>query len=931
MDSLFGISLNSIMVGLLLLMGLSFGALGWIAWRQALLVRMGIRNIRRRTSQTVLIVVGLMLSTLIICAAFTTGETVGYSATETIYSMLEEVDFVISFDPGEAAGRSDRSTELVLYHELRDAFAGDPEIDGITGALDRRLPVLNPSARLSEPDALVVGIEPETVDAFHGLRALDGEALSAARLGERDAYITDRLSRAIDAGVGSTITVYFDNAPAEFTVADVIRDSAITNQGDLEAGGMAVNIDTARRLFGDQTSVDNILVSVTGGVRDTLDASDAVEGRLQAFLDAHPEAGAEIAFTKKDTVAIADLLGSVFVSAFLVLGLFSMGAGVLLVFLIFVMLAAERRSEMGMARAVGMTRLHLTETYVAEGMAYNVGSALIGALLGVGVAWGLVFVLGRAIDGSTGGFDINFHLSAQGVVIAYATGVTITFATVALSAWRAANLNIVRAIRDLPEPSLLGGHEASFGNLGRASLGALWHVGWVAMLAFLAVVLFQGFVLSLVLYGLPLLVVIPLAMFFVTGARRARSGARGPAFWAWVVLLFPLALPSWGLIAAKPWADRQRNAGGWAVVMLIAGLLLTYLGGWQWGQAFAYTSGVALAVLAVTMLSVYWGARPQPALATGSLLLVWYWLLPLPFSLLWTGGEGWTDPVDGVMSRLGFGPKEIRSNIEMFFVSGVWITAAATIAVVSNARFLLALVTRSGRLLRGSAPAVQTAVAYPIAARLRTGMTLTMFGLVVFSLVVMAYTNYNFEQLFLGDEASAGFNVVVRGNPSNRIADLGDELVEAGYDLDGVSGIGTLVTARAQLAQDATADFEESFPLRGGDAAFFDLASLPLQTRASGYATDGAVLAAVQRDPRLVIASAELLRTGDTFRQPGGLFTIDRSATDLESAPWAPISLTARDPETGEMRELLLIGVLEPQVTGVLTDLVVLTTHLRDT
>jgi hypothetical protein len=48
-------------------------------------------------------------------------------------------------------------------------------------------------------------------------------------------------------------------------------------------------------------------------------------------------------------------------------------------------------------------------------------------------------------------------------------------------------------------------------------------------------------------------------------------------------------------------------------------------------------------------------------------------------------------------------------------------------------------------------------------------MTLAMFGLVVFSLVVMASLNYNFTQLFLGDEATAGFDVVVHTNEHNRV------------------------------------------------------------------------------------------------------------------------------------------------------------------
>ena len=57
----------------------------------------------------------------------------------------------------------------------------------------------------------------------------------------------------------------------------------------------------------------------------------------------------------------------------------------MLIFLIFVMLAAERRAEMGMARAVGTKRRHLIQLFLSEGMAYNLGAALVGVGLGIGV------------------------------------------------------------------------------------------------------------------------------------------------------------------------------------------------------------------------------------------------------------------------------------------------------------------------------------------------------------------------------------------------------------------------------------------------------------------------------------------------------------------------------------------------------------------
>ena len=58
-------------------------------------------------------------------------------------------------------------------------------------------------------------------------------------------------------------------------------------------------------------------------------------------------------------------------SFFTTFGSFSIAAGILLIFLIFVMLAAERRGELGIARAVGTRRGHLVQMFLFEGIAYD--------------------------------------------------------------------------------------------------------------------------------------------------------------------------------------------------------------------------------------------------------------------------------------------------------------------------------------------------------------------------------------------------------------------------------------------------------------------------------------------------------------------------------------------------------------------------------
>ena len=97
------------------------------------------------------------------------------------------------------------------------------------------------------------------------------------------------------------------------------------------------------------------------------------------------------------------------------------------------------------------------------------------------------------------------------------------------------------------------------------------------------------------------------------------------------------------------------------------------------------------------------------------------------------------------------------------------------------------------------APAIRTAIAYPLASKFRTAMTLAMFTLVMFSLVVMATLNHNFTQIFLGSDATGGFDVFVQGNANNRIPDLRAALRGApGDPLSGVSALGTLSSKRVR-------------------------------------------------------------------------------------------------------------------------------------
>jgi len=88
MNELFGIPMTTLTSALVVLLALCLLTVAWIGVRRPVILKMGIRNLPRRRAQTVLIVAGLMLSTLIITSALGVGDTVDHSMISEVYEQL---------------------------------------------------------------------------------------------------------------------------------------------------------------------------------------------------------------------------------------------------------------------------------------------------------------------------------------------------------------------------------------------------------------------------------------------------------------------------------------------------------------------------------------------------------------------------------------------------------------------------------------------------------------------------------------------------------------------------------------------------------------------------------------------------------------------------------------------------------------------------
>jgi putative ABC transport system permease protein len=480
LSKLFGIPVATLALVLVALLVLSLATVAAVAVRHRVFVRLGLRSARRRRGRSALIVAGLMLGTVIISAALATGDTMSQTIRSTALGALGQADEVVGtkgigsmFSTG-VGGTGTRYFPSSYAHKIERA--GGDRISFVYPVLVDSVAVVDPRSRQSEPRITLYASTPA------------GLPVGALRPGE--VVLNPKAADKLDAQAGDTLRVLAGTASTTVRVKEVRRYSG----GAAAAGGLLMSLSRAQQLFGQPGMVDGFLV----GNRDGIAGTDSVIAALKPTLD---PLGLEADNSRQDFVKVADQQGAAFMSLFTTFGSFSIMAGVLLIFLIFVMLAAERRSELGIARAVGTRRSHLVWMYVFEGLAYDLLAAAVGVLAGLGVAYLMVLALSGLLEASD--ISIGFTVKAASIALAYSIGVLLTLLVVAYSARRVSRMNIVSAIRSLPDPAAAKARKRPW---LRPSLGILLGLlfVWAGIQAEDAVALGVG-VSAIVLSAVPLL------------------------------------------------------------------------------------------------------------------------------------------------------------------------------------------------------------------------------------------------------------------------------------------------------------------------------------------------------------------------------------------------------------------------------------------
>ncbi len=320
----------------------------------------GLRHLGRHKLRVTLTLLGLVVGVATFVFAPTLASSVSTSLSAAIDDLVGRADLEVR-GPGE--GFSARTLT---------SLRADADI-ALAAPLAQAGGVLPGEA---EPLA-ILGVDPK-VD-----REVRAYALAAGRWLARsgDALFTERYAREKGLGIGDSVTLIGPGGSIDLRVAGLLAESGV---GRINGGDVVVaQLSDAFALRGDR-SLDSVALRLKPGA-----AAQAVAERLRRAL---PDA-LEVDTPDTRRGPLDDIQGVIsFVMTFA--STMVLGVGSTLVFNTTNVAVAQRRAEIGVLRALGVTRSSVRAMFLIESGLLG----LIAAPIGIALGYGLVQVAGEAIN-----------------------------------------------------------------------------------------------------------------------------------------------------------------------------------------------------------------------------------------------------------------------------------------------------------------------------------------------------------------------------------------------------------------------------------------------------------------------------------------------------------------------------------------------------
>jgi putative ABC transport system permease protein len=314
-------------------------------------------------------------------------------------------DFAINFQSQGFGG---------LSPSLADGLNGIEGVESATG-------IGTLLVRIDGQGRLLTVITPSTIEGNYDI------GLVGARYSDLDAkgiFLARDWSERNDKPVGSTLTV---------TLADA-TERTLTVRGLYENDDLAGNRVVSREMFAG-ANVQSFDFGVY--VKKTADAdAGEVRAALQKAVDDYGQGKllSKQEYIDEQAGSVNQLLG-------LIYGLLLLSVVIAIVGIIITLLLSvfERQREIGLLRAVGMTKGQVRTTVRWESVITSLFGAVMGIVLGIGLGWTIVFALR---DQGLTSFQVPVGTTVFIMVMSFVVGVLAAI----YPAWRATKVNVLESL-----------------------------------------------------------------------------------------------------------------------------------------------------------------------------------------------------------------------------------------------------------------------------------------------------------------------------------------------------------------------------------------------------------------------------------------------------------------------------------------------------
>jgi putative ABC transport system permease protein len=362
-----------------------------------------VRNPSRTASTAAAVMIGLALITFV--------AVIGQGFKSSFSSAVDDV-FVADY--AVSAGLNGDP----LTNKAAGAVANAPGVEAISE-------IRSGSAKVGNSTVLVTGVDANLTKVI-GTKWATGSDAVPAHLGATGAFVLKRFADDHSLEIGSPLTVKTPTGTAMQLHVDGIVDPP---KGGSAFGQVSVSVATFDRSFADHRN-QFTFVNLRGG------PTQANTARLKQSLAAFPAAVVETRDEFKKT-RVGDITQGLQI-LYALLGL-SVIVSLFGVINTLVLSVFERTRELGMLRAIGMTRRQVRRMIRQE----SVVTALIGAALGIAVGMFLAVITTAALSKYGIVFAVPYGTLAAFVVVAIAAGMLAAI----LPARRASKLNILTALQ----------------------------------------------------------------------------------------------------------------------------------------------------------------------------------------------------------------------------------------------------------------------------------------------------------------------------------------------------------------------------------------------------------------------------------------------------------------------------------------------------